>query len=94
KETGLNRYERIKNFDFSEGQKYWEATKGYWSSVRKEWSNVIAKNKVIKVKTDNYGKKMYQSHFDFAQQIVDKNQTKKSDIDQHAKTTINSFLKK
>ena len=34
REIGLNRYQRIKNFDFSAGDSYWKNTKSFWSDVR------------------------------------------------------------
>jgi hypothetical protein len=41
KEQGLNRYERIKHFDFSAGDNYWSRTGTYWKMVRQEWSKLI-----------------------------------------------------
>ena len=44
KETGLNRYQRIRDFDFSEGDIYWESTKDYWKAVREVWKSVYTQN--------------------------------------------------
>ena len=40
KEIGLNRYERIIDFDFSAGDEYWKNTQFYWADVREEWSKL------------------------------------------------------
>lgn len=45
KELGLNRYQRVKGFDFSAGGEYWEATEDFWREVRKQWQNIIEDNK-------------------------------------------------
>ena len=37
KELGLNRYERIVDFDFSAGDQYWQDTGGFWQVVRELW---------------------------------------------------------
>jgi hypothetical protein len=38
RELGLNRYERIRGFDFSAADTYWEATAPFWAAVRDAWS--------------------------------------------------------
>ena len=43
REIGLNRYQRIKKFDFSAGDSYWKNTKSFWSDVRVYWKNVFKK---------------------------------------------------
>ncbi len=42
KELGVNRYERIIDFDFTAGDEYWSETGPYWSDVRKVWDELIA----------------------------------------------------
>jgi hypothetical protein len=39
RELGVNRYERIENFDFSAGHAYWQATSAFWGDVRSAWSD-------------------------------------------------------
>ncbi|MBM30629.1 MAG: hypothetical protein CMD77_06935 [Gammaproteobacteria bacterium] len=41
REAGLNRYERIMNYDFSAGDSYWKKTQPFWQHVRKKWEGVI-----------------------------------------------------
>ena len=38
KETGLNTYARIDDYDFSAGRTYWERTAPFWLEVRKAWN--------------------------------------------------------
>lgn len=42
KELGVNRYERIIDFDFSAGDDYWQQTQPFWSDVRKVWNEYFA----------------------------------------------------
>lgn len=51
KELGLNRYERLKNFDFSEGDQYWESTQLFWSAVRSAWHDIEKNHKSFVMKT-------------------------------------------
>ena len=38
RELGVNRYERLRDFDFSAGDAYWTATGAYWARVREAWA--------------------------------------------------------
>src|SRR5690606_5550574 len=42
REFGINRYERIKDFDWSAGDRYLEATRPVWDAVRAQWDRLIA----------------------------------------------------
>ncbi|MEO0601107.1 MAG: DUF6607 family protein [Myxococcota bacterium] len=41
REIGVNRYERVVDFDFDAGDEYWAATADYWSMVRETWQPSI-----------------------------------------------------
>ena len=49
REIGLNRYERIKDFDFSSGDKYWKASEPFWASLQKEWSERLVVGQDLKL---------------------------------------------
>jgi len=42
KELGVNRYERIVDFDWTAGDDYWEQTSPYWADVRAVWQEYFA----------------------------------------------------
>lgn len=92
KETGLNRYEQIKGFDFSEGKKYWKNTKDYWKEVRAKWEELIKSKDIIKLKNKVNGKELHEVHFEFAQKLMNKNKLSPEEIKEHAKSTITHFL--
>ena len=49
REIGLNRYERIEEFDFSPAINYWSATKEFWKLIRNKWQEIIASGKTYKL---------------------------------------------
>lgn len=71
REVGLNRYQRIKNFDFSAGDIYWKNTELFWKDVRDYWFALFAKNDSFDVTDKVDGKKMFEPLFAYAQGIAD-----------------------
>lgn len=45
KEIGVARYERVRDFDFSAGDQYWQDTLAFWQDVRTAWQEIIARNR-------------------------------------------------
>ena len=41
REAGLNRYERIVEFDFSPAREFWEKTSPFWGKVRAKWKDLL-----------------------------------------------------
>lgn len=98
REVGFNTYDRIKNFDFSAGKKYWKKTAPYWTDVRQHWDEVIGKKNTLKIHSKVDGKPLYKHHFGFADQIMnpskdDKTAVKPSAYKTHAVKTIDSFVR-
>lgn len=50
REYGYNRYERIADFDWAEGDRYIAASEPVWSAVRAKWEQVIARNQRFTMK--------------------------------------------
>ncbi|HVL01320.1 MAG TPA: DUF6607 family protein [Dongiaceae bacterium] len=55
KELGNNRYQRIKDFDWSAGDTFWKQTGPYWAIVRQQWDQLSDRNPrfALKEKHDN-----------------------------------------
>ena len=49
REIGINRYDRIEDFDFSAGDVYWERTAGFWSQVRDAWAERLEANARLEI---------------------------------------------
>ncbi|MDZ7784235.1 MAG: DUF6607 family protein [Halioglobus sp.] len=70
KEYGLARYERIRDFDTSEGDAYWTATADFWSEVRAYWDRALAQNDAVRLKSTVNGAKMFEPLFERARAIA------------------------
>ena len=46
-EYGIARYQKIKNYDFDEANKYWKSTKEYWKEVRLSWNKKLDNESVV-----------------------------------------------
>ena len=46
KELGIARYERIKEHDWSAGEKYWKETNEFWSVVS-TWTRILEENDTV-----------------------------------------------
>lgn len=69
KELGVARYERLKDFDFSAGDTYWQNTSTYWRDVRNAWTQLIEDNKTIIQLDQVEGQPMFMPFFMKAEAI-------------------------
>ena len=66
KEIGLNRYDRIEDFDFTGGDEYWEKTKDYWKVVRDTWAGIYEINDRFVFVPRLENKSLISKQFEFA----------------------------
>ncbi len=71
KELGVNRYERLKDFDFSEGDKYWELTSAYWADVRDTWEQIKKQRQEFVLVKSIEGQPLFMPFFQMAQEVYD-----------------------
>ncbi|HWK54583.1 MAG TPA: DUF6607 family protein, partial [Hyphomicrobiales bacterium] len=71
KELGVNRYERIKDFDFEAGAEYWERTGPYWEDVRALWQEVFASGNRITVREEADGTPLFAVLFEQAEVLTE-----------------------
>ena len=69
-EYGLSRYERIKNFNFTDGDSYISSTKPVWDAVRVEWDDLISKNRFLQLKGAADKDQLFLPLFDYAEQFA------------------------
>jgi hypothetical protein len=67
KELGINRYQRIKDFDFSAGDTYWEKTGDFWRVVREEWQAIIREKKTFRLREEVDGQALFMLFFEYAE---------------------------
>ena len=68
KEVGLNRYERIIDFDFSAGDEYWESTGAFWQDVRMVWQEYLDENERLQISGERNGVPLFAALFQRAEQ--------------------------
>ncbi len=75
REFGINRYELIKDFDFTPGDTYWKETSEFWSTVRRAWAEIFNEKEHFIVKTKVSNKKLYAVMFQLAEEAQNKTYT-------------------
>jgi len=66
KETGLNRYDRITDFDFTPARDYWKKTSGFWTDVMAAWDEAIAGAPAFRIHDERDGKMLWKEMFELA----------------------------
>ncbi len=92
KELGVNRYERVKNFDFSAGDRYWELTRVYWRDVRLAWDRIIKQNSEFAFVTNKDGIPLFVPFFEYAQKIVQQGGYNRKEGQAMIDATLASYL--
>ena len=86
KEIGLNRYDRIEEFDFTGGDEYWEKTKDYWESVREVWAGIYEVNDQFIFLPSLENKSLISKQFKFAEGY--QGGMSRQDLKKHAEAII------
>ncbi len=60
-ELGFERYQRLDDFDWSDGEKQWEAEKQEWAAIRKAWDEVLSEPQVTLYGEENVGKTLLET---------------------------------
>ncbi|MGA0805937.1 MAG: DUF6607 family protein [Pseudohongiellaceae bacterium] len=71
KELGVNRYERIKDFDFSAGDAYWERTAPFWSEVRAVWREYFSAAPQLHIVEEANGVPLFAALFEQAEALTE-----------------------
>jgi len=69
REIGVDRYERIRDFDFSGADAYWKATSPFWALVRNSWAQRVAKHPRLRVATTCQGEEAFVPFFRTAERL-------------------------
>ena len=69
REIGVNRYERIVDFDFSAGDRYWERTDSFWAEVRAAWADIAERNDVFTFHDEIDGRGAFEPMFEYAAKL-------------------------
>jgi hypothetical protein len=71
REYGVARYQRIRNYDFSAGDKYFERTRAFWADVRSAWDKRFATSPSITLTQQVDQGQLFIPLFEYADSLVD-----------------------
>ena len=77
RELGVNRYDRIVDFDFSEGDVYFEQTADYWEGVRNAWTTHLSSATTVYVDKHCNEERTFMTLFGLAAEEPKKPKAKK-----------------
>ncbi|MGE0860112.1 MAG: DUF6607 family protein [Gammaproteobacteria bacterium] len=93
REIGLNRYERIAGFDFSEGDRYVERTAALWSAVSARWATLAAGGEVLSLKGAPDKDQLFLPLFEYAGQLAEAEKPPApAEIAARAKELVDAYL--
>lgn len=73
REIGVNRYERIANFDFGAADAYWASTGPMWAEVRRQWDEKLSSSSGLKVATSCEETPVFMAMFTYGQRFEEGN---------------------
>jgi hypothetical protein len=71
REYGVARYERIRDYDFSPGQTYYERTEPFWAEVRAAWRELEQARGRFSVRAPVDQGQLFIPFFDYAQRLAE-----------------------
>lgn len=94
KEIGINRYERIINNDYKDGEDYLTATGDFWQIVRENWNKVFQTYDSFEIKSRHKDKKLFEYLFKYADDLREKRNFNREKAKKFVRKTIDSFVEK
>jgi hypothetical protein len=92
-EYGLDRYERIVAPTLEAADQYWLKTGSYWAEVRRAWAEVFARHDRITLQAEIGGRRLFEEHFDYAEDLANGAPFDAAAAGRHARETIERFLR-
>ncbi|MEY4563240.1 MAG: hypothetical protein RLZZ618_2517 [Pseudomonadota bacterium] len=93
REFGLNRYERITDIDWTEGDRYVQATGPVWTAVQAKWDQLIARREPLRLKGAPDKDALFVPLFEYAQGMADGGKPKTpEEIRRHVDEAVEAYL--
>jgi hypothetical protein len=92
REAGVDRYDRVKDFDFSAGDAYWSKTGGFWRAVRERWDRILSSREPVRVSEDCKGEPAFAAFFAMAESTGDP-ETRAGGVDETLETLFACILR-
>jgi hypothetical protein len=71
REYGVARYERIKDYDFSAGQSYFERTEPFWGEVRAAWRDIAQSDSRFTLRAPVDQGKLFTAFYEYAENLAE-----------------------
>jgi hypothetical protein len=71
REYGVARYERIRDYDFSQGTRYFERTEPFWTEVRGAWRELEGRDGRFTLRAPVDKGQLFLPFFEYAQKLAD-----------------------
>ncbi len=71
REAGVNRYERITDYDWSAGDEYWQRTGAFWLQVREAWARIYRDNDSFRLRKSVDGQALFMTMFEQAERLTE-----------------------
>jgi hypothetical protein len=92
KELGVNRYERIIDFDFSAGDAYWQQTQPFWSDVRKVWQEYFAAAPQMTIVEEADGVPLFAVLFEKAETLTAGESYDSEQVQQEVRSILANYI--
>jgi hypothetical protein len=69
REYGVARYEGIRDYDFSEAQRYFERTEPFWAEVRAAWREISERRFTLRAQPDQA--QLFVPFFEYADKLAE-----------------------
>jgi hypothetical protein len=71
REYGVVRYERIRDYDFTQGEQYFRRTEPFWAEVRAAWRELEEKSGRFTLRAQPDQGQLFVPFFEYAQKLAD-----------------------
>jgi hypothetical protein len=71
REYGVARYERIRDYDFEPGRRYFERTEPFWAEVRAAWTKIVQAQGRYTLKSQVDQGNLFVPFFEYAEKLAD-----------------------
>lgn len=92
KEIGLDRYERLSDFNDSAAVEYWERTAPFWADVREAWENAVKSNPTLRLSNTYQERKLYEYLFDYSDRLAEGGEYNEKEGKEYVTAIINGFI--
>jgi hypothetical protein len=92
KEIGLDRYERLSDFDDNAAKEYWELTAPFWADVREVWEETIRANPTLRLNNTYRDKRLYEYLFDYSDRLAEGGKYNEAEGREYVTAIIRSYI--